>query len=241
LPAAAELYRQGASCESYFVILNGWVALSMLLDDGECQILDFSAPGAFLGRPHLSSALMDHSARCLTSVQVRAYPRKQLDKTIEHNANLAVCLCRMAFLDASRAHDHLVNLGLRGARERIAHLLLELYVRLRGHFPATAGETVQLPITQSHIAQAVGLTGVHVSRTFRIMREQRIARFFNRNLEILDPGALIRAAGLDLPTREGPHERRDTTAAPWGHARVAVPSSDLMPSGWEFQPGAIAA
>lgn len=100
----------------------------------------------------------------------------------------------MAVLDASQAHDHLVNLGLRGARERIAHLLLELYVRLRGRFPVAAGETVRLPLTQNHIAQAVGLTGVQVSRTLRILREPGIARFVNRDLEILDPAASMWAA-----------------------------------------------
>jgi CRP/FNR family transcriptional regulator len=235
----------------YFVLLSGWIALSVLLDDGECQILDFCVPGAFLGvsqasstvQPssavQASSTVMYHSARCLTAVQVRGYPRKQMDSAIENNAKLASALRRLAAFDAARAHDHLVNLGLRGARERIAHLLLELYARLRGHFPDTAGETVQLPLTQSHIAQAVGLTGVHVSRTLRILREQGIARYVNHDLEILDPDALIRAAGLESRSWDDPLERRCSKMMSHAPMRIAVPTSRPMPLGWEFQPDAV--
>ncbi|HVX79016.1 MAG TPA: helix-turn-helix domain-containing protein [Bradyrhizobium sp.] len=86
-------------------------------------------------------------------------------------------------------------MGLRSARERIAHLLLELYIRLRGRTP-NKGDVIRIPLTQGHIGQAVGLTGVHVSRTLRTLREQGIAQFVKQDLEILDPNALVRTAGF---------------------------------------------
>ena len=49
IPAGTDLYRQGDDCSTYFIVLNGWIALSVLLDDGSCQILDFALPGAILG------------------------------------------------------------------------------------------------------------------------------------------------------------------------------------------------
>ena len=74
---------------------------------------------------------MYHSARCLSVARVYAFPRGRLDTIIESNPRLAVLLCRQIAGDEARAHDHLTNLGLRGARERIARLLVEIYVRVR--------------------------------------------------------------------------------------------------------------
>src|SRR5208282_4841362 len=197
VPAGSDLYRQGDVCSNYFIVLNGWIALAALLDDGSCQILDFALPGAILGFQSASNAPMYHSARCLSIVRVFAFPRHKLDNIIESNPRLAVLLCRQIIADEARAHDHLTNLGLRGARERIAHLLLEIYVRLRRRLPSEPGETIHLPLSQGHIGQALGLTYVHVSRTLQILREQKIIRFANHKLEIIDPAALVAAAGIE--------------------------------------------
>jgi CRP/FNR family transcriptional regulator, anaerobic regulatory protein len=165
------IYRQGDVCSTYFVVLSGWIALSMLLDDSSCQILDFALPGAVLGLQSTQNSLMYHSARCLSTARGFAFPRHQLDTIVETNPRLAVLLCRQIASDGARAHDHLANLGLRGATERIAHLLLEIYVRLRGNLPDNPGETLHLPLSQGHIGQALGLTDVHVSRTLQVLRE----------------------------------------------------------------------
>src|SRR5207248_753797 len=94
-----------------------------------------------------------------------AFPRRKLDIIIETNPRLAILLCRQITANEARAHDHLANIGLRDARHRIAHLLLELYARVRGRLPAERGETIQLPLSQGQIGQALGLTYVHVCRT----------------------------------------------------------------------------
>src|SRR3974377_678154 len=183
IPIGSELYRQGEICSTYFIVLNGWVALSVLLDDGSCQILDFALPGAVLGFQSSPDAPMYHSARCLSIVRVYAFPQRKLDVIIETNTRLAILLCRQVTADEARAHDHLANIGLRDARQRIAHLLLELYVRVRGRLPVEPGETVQLPISQGQIGQALGLTYVHVCRTLQTLREQKIAHLANHSLE----------------------------------------------------------
>ena len=232
MAAGTNIYRQGESCAAYFVVLRGWISLSVLLDDGENQILDFALPGSFLGFPLASTALTYHSARCLTPVSVCSYPRRQLDNAIQRNSRLAFLLCRIASLDESRAHDHLVNVGLRSARERIAHLIVELYVRLRGGLPITTGEMITIPLTQTQIGQAVGLTGVHVSRTLRTLREQRIAQFAGSNLLILDPSALVRAAGMEHLSHCRAQDPRTTPSRsrPAADAR----SSYRIPTGWEL-------
>jgi CRP/FNR family transcriptional regulator len=242
-PVGADLYRQGDICSAYYILLNGWIALSMLLDDGSCQILDFSLPGAVLGFQSGASAPTYHSARCLSVVRVYGFPQRKLDAIIESNPHLAVSLCRQITADEARAHDHLANLGLRGARERIARLLLEIYVRVRGRLPAEPGEVIQLPLSQNHIGQALGLTYVHVCRTLQILREQKIVRFANHRLEIIDPPALIGASGIEVdtldcehrvrsrePTRAGPPANRDVTGSlPAGWTPIKYNTPSRMP------------
>jgi CRP-like cAMP-binding protein len=227
IPAGSDLYRQGDLCSTYFIVLNGWIALSVLLDDGSCQILDFALPGAVLGFQSAPNAPMYHSARCLSLVRVYAFPRRKLDIIIETNPRLAVLLCRQITANEARAHDHLTNLGLRGARERIAHLLLEIYVRLRRRLPVEPGETIHLPLSQGHIGQALGLTYVHVCRTLQSLREQKIVRLANHKLEIIDPPALMAAAGIEHDMLDHPQESIQVTRS--SSDRDATCS---LPAGW---------
>ncbi len=134
-----DLYRQGDLCPNYFLVIDGWVALSVVLEDGSCQILDFVLPGTLLGFKSAPDAHLYHSARCLSVVRVCRYPRQDLDAVIAVNPRLALLLSRQAASSEARVHTHLVNLGLRSARERIAHLLLELYLRARRQLPARPG------------------------------------------------------------------------------------------------------
>ena len=232
VPGGSDLYRQGDVCSTYFIVLSGWIALSLLLDDGSCQILDFALPGAVLGFQSAPNAPMYHSARSLSVVRVYAFPRRNLDIIIETNPRLAVLLCRQITANEARAHDHLTNLGLRGARERIAHLLLEIYVRLRRRLPAEPGEIIQLPLSQGHIGQALGLTYVHVCRTLQILRDQKIVRFANHRLEIIDPSALIAAAGVEYDALD--HQSHTGRPAPVREADSPTnqdPAGSL-PAGW---------
>ena len=230
VPVGSDLYRQGDICSTYYVLLNGWVALSVLLDDGSCQILDFALPGAVLGFQSGPGVPMYHSARCLSVVRIYPFPRSRLDTIIEGNPRLAVLLCRQIAADEARAHDHLTNLGLRGARERIARLLLEIYVRLRRRLPTEPGEIIQLPLSQGHIGQALGLTYVHVCRTLQTLREQKIVHFANHKLEIIDPLALVAVADIDVGRLDCEHRVRLELSRGPPSAEWDGPAS--LPAGW---------
>jgi CRP-like cAMP-binding protein len=91
LPVGAHLYLQGDRCSRAFIVLNGWIALSVLLHDGSCQIVDFALPGAMLGFP-IANAPMYHSARCLSLARIYAIPRQKLDIIIETNPHFAALL-----------------------------------------------------------------------------------------------------------------------------------------------------
>ena len=230
LPVGAHLYRQGDQCSTAFVVLSGWIALSILLDDGSCQILDFALPGTVLGISSAPNVPMYHSAGCLSLARVCAIPQQKLDVIIETNPRLGLLLCRQSAANEARAHDHLTNLGLRDSRERIAHLLLELYVRLHQRLPNLPGEIIDLPLSQGHIGQALGLTYVHVCRKLQILREQQIIRLAHHKLEIIDPPSLIATAGVQLGAFDQlgcsldrrPNERSSTEGC----------ASGSLPVGW---------
>jgi CRP/FNR family transcriptional regulator, anaerobic regulatory protein len=208
-------------------VLSGWVALSTLLDDGSCQTLDFALPGAVLGLQSTAVGPMYHSAQCLSIVRAYVFPRRIFETMVEANSRLAVVLCRQITADEARAHDHLTNLGLRGARERIAHLLLELYVRLYDRLPSTPGEVISLPLSQEQIGNALGLTFVHVCRMLRSLRKEKIVRLANHRLEIIEPRALIVAAGV-CPDGLDQQMKASVRVVP----APDISATGLLPAGW---------
>ena len=226
--AGSQIYGQGDACDRHFLLLEGWIALSVLLDDGSCQILDFAMPGALLGCP-LATDGMSQTAHGLTTVRIRSYPRSLIDELLVTDAAFAQLVCHQARLDEARAYDHLVNLSLRNARKRVAHLLLELYVRVKRHLPTTAGENATLPLTQHHIGEATGLTNVHVSRMLHLLRDQGIVRFKGGVLEILDPAALLQAA--DVAARPLP-PYPETSPLERGWSDVRIDDTVSIPEAW---------
>jgi CRP-like cAMP-binding protein len=193
ISAGSDLYRQGDICSTYFVVLDGWIALSMLLDDGSCQILDFALPGSLLG--FQPDGPMRHSARCLSWVRACALPRQKMNRLVEANPSLAFLLCQQITADAARAHDHLANVGLRGARERIAHLLLhqanpgltQLLCEVLG------GRVLDDPAAVADLADHCADPALH-ERVMRVKRNNKVAlaRVIRDQLGlVIDPRALF--------------------------------------------------
>ena len=197
LAAGADLYVQNEVCDELYTILDGWVFLYQILEDGRRQILDFAMPGAFLGFQPDLGAPAPHSAQCLTDVAVCIFPRKNLFDLFRAYPELALRMAWITARDGALAREHLTNVGRRSARERVAHLLLELFYRVRRGNPAPRDNSIELPLTQEHIADALGLTSVHVNRTLRALREADLLAMRGRMLRILDPRALAELAGFD--------------------------------------------
>ena len=197
LRAGADLYCQDEGCDELFTLLDGWVFLYQILEDGRRQILDFALPGAFLGFQPDLDAPASHSAQCLTDLAVCIFPRRNLLDLCRENPELALRMAWITARDGALAREHLTNVGRRSARERVAHLLLELFYRVRRRTPSTGGNAVGLPLTQEHIADALGLTTVHVNRTLRALREAELASVRGRTLSLRDPDALDAIAGFD--------------------------------------------
>ncbi|HZQ14120.1 MAG TPA: Crp/Fnr family transcriptional regulator [Pseudolabrys sp.] len=197
IKAGCDLFRLGDRSEAIYRLVDGWVALYNLLADGRKQILQFSLPGTILAFVPMRGAVISYSAQALTDVVVGVIPHKDLERLSSDNPGFGMQLAGLISQDRGLAYDHLSSIGRRSARERVAYLLLELFIRSRLCWPGHRGEEMYLPLTQEHIGDATGLTGVHVNRVLQDLRKERVAEFHYRHLRIMNPDKLVDIAGID--------------------------------------------
>jgi CRP-like cAMP-binding protein len=194
--AGEDLLRQGDRATQIYNLLDGWACSYELLPDGGRQIHYFALPGAMMGFHPDAGAPLTASVQAVTDISVCEFDRQKLIGLARQRPDLALRLTWMIARDELMMFDHLTSLGRRTARQRVAHLLLELLLRARRAMPQ-AGEEMRLPLTQTHIADALGLTSVHVSRTLTQLRKEKLVDVSDRTMRVLDPVGLAEVAGLD--------------------------------------------
>lgn len=195
------LYHEGDPPYELYTIYSGWVKLYKVLENGKKQVLRFALPGDFIGFQSDLEGPLKHTAVALTQCILCAFPKARLAELFRGHQQLSSELLMIHARDMGLCHEHLLSTGARSARERIAFLLLELYHRLAllGHFRAdTADEKgLKVPITQEDIAEACGLTAIHVNRTLKQMRDERLISCANGHLVVMNEQALNRIAHFD--------------------------------------------
>jgi CRP-like cAMP-binding protein len=149
---------------------------------------------------------MDHSIGTITPVTVAEVSREAFEETGLKHPRVVQALWLENLMNAAVQREWIVNLGQRSGLERIAHLICELFLRLRS-VGLTQRNTCAWPITQIELADTTGMTSVHVSRTLQELRNRNLVRLKDHLLTIPDLKALMRLAMfnsnyLHLP-REG--------------------------------------
>ena len=169
--------------------------LSRVSKDGVRQVLRSALPGDFLGfQPDLKGPHID-SAIALSDSVICTVP--DLLKICRVQPELALRLAWVGACDMILMEIYLASLAHRSARERIAFMALELYLRLklRG---LNRGYTIQFPLLQEDIADTLGLTTVHVNRTLKALRKDGLLKIEKHELTILDYDALYAMEGSQL-------------------------------------------
>jgi CRP-like cAMP-binding protein len=188
------LARENERPEALYEILEGWACRHRLLSDGRRQITALYLPGDHCDAIWPLSDVCRDAVVALTNVRAVRRPLgdiQGLDRPKGMGAQLAESI--------ERQSGWLVSLGRKTAVERLAHLLLELFERMR-RAGLAYGQQCALPLTQTDIADATGLTAVHVNRTLQSMRAKGVLEFHSKWLRIPDLGALRDLAAL------GPHD-----------------------------------
>jgi CRP-like cAMP-binding protein len=188
----AYLAREGEHVTVCTVLLQGFAYRQKILSDGSRQIISFHIPGEFLDLQNCLLEVADHNVQALTRCLVAVVSKELLLQVMSDRPAVRQAIWLDSLLDASVFREWVVNVGRRDARQRIAHLLCELALRLKA---AGLGEgpLFDFPLTQEQIADATGLTAVHTNRTLQALRRAGLINLTASKLTILDWDALAEA------------------------------------------------
>lgn len=179
----------GNHYDCVYVNHDGWLARYKILHKGSRQIMDFILPGQVFGLQACLFKRSLYSVVTITETTLSSIPFDMVDNVFEQNMVLAKALFWSAAYEAAILGEHLIDAARRSAYERVSHLILELFVRLDA-IQLTDGMTFSFPLTQELIADALGLTTVHVNRTLRALRDDKLIGMNGRSVTILDFEAL---------------------------------------------------
>jgi CRP-like cAMP-binding protein len=205
VPARTQIQRRGDRIDHSTLLLDG--IMCRYLDDreGYRQVVSVHVPGDFVDLHGFPMKRLDHDIASLGPCTVAIFEHRTLAGILEHQPRLARWLWFATLLDAAIHREWIFRLGRLGADGRVAHLFCELYARLEmvglareGRFP--------LPATQADLAEACGITGVHVNRVLRLMRERNLVTFRSGEVRIVDHKRLMALAEFDPVYLYGQHQ-----------------------------------
>ena len=195
-PAGRVLVRPGATLSESILLVDGLVARYKDLSEGQRQIFEIHVAGDFLDLHGLLLKRLAHAVGTLTRATVAYVSHEALRRITEEEPHLSRMLWLSTMIDAAIQREPLLSVGRRTAAERLAHLVCELYVRLDS-VGLTDGLAFSLPLTQADLADATGLTSVHVNRMLKRLRDGGFMTLRASEVVIHDWDRLQRLAEFD--------------------------------------------
>jgi CRP-like cAMP-binding protein len=188
--------RERAPADTTRVILAGWAIRYQTTVAGHRQILNFLIPGDSIG---LYGALLknaDSGVELITDCRLAEFPSSRLMNICSESPQLGTALCWLGSRDERFLEQQILRLGVMNATARIAHLLVELQRRLinAGVPPA---EAMTMPLTQKLLADALGLSAVHVNRCCRKLVRRGLLKTGPEGMTLLEPDELKSLCGYD--------------------------------------------
>jgi CRP-like cAMP-binding protein len=183
----------GEELSTSTLLLDGLMCRYKDLASGQRQITEVHVNGDFADLHSFTLKRLDHSVLSLTPCRIAVFPHEQLTRITEEFPHLTRMLWFSTNLDAAIHREWELSLGRRSAFARVAHFFCELRVRL-GIIGLADDSGYDLRLTQTDIAECLGLTSVHVNRTLKDLRERDLVEFRNWRVEIKDRAGLERAA-----------------------------------------------
>ncbi|MGP7796498.1 Crp/Fnr family transcriptional regulator [Sphingomonas sp. CLY1604] len=188
-----DLIREGDRPRNVNLIVEGWAFRYKTLEDGRRQIIAFYLPGDLCDPNGYILKEMDHSVGALTAVRYVEIARERIEALTAMGPRLDQALRWDVLVSAAIQREWTVNLGQRDAIERLSHLFCELFFRLRA-VGLVDGHRCEIPLTQTDLAEATGMTPVHVNRMVQELRARGLVRWKGREFEALDLDGLCEVA-----------------------------------------------
>lgn len=194
--AGCDLVHQGQSARAAYILSAGWVCSYKTQPDGTRQIVDFQIPGDFLGLRSVLLRTSDHGFEPIGTIEAAEVLKDDLLAAFARTPRLATAILWAASRDEAMVVEHLVGIGRRDADARMAHFLLELAERLT-LVDMGSNEGFDCPLTQYHLADALGLSAIHVNRVLRQLRERGLVTFRDGRVTFHDRDRLADLAEFD--------------------------------------------
>jgi CRP-like cAMP-binding protein len=203
VPAGVEIIRPGQDSSEIYTLYAGWAFRFKMLPDGRRQILNFLLPGDLLGLQAAMFEAAQHGTEALTDVELCLLPRQKVWELFGQMPQLAFDVTWLGAREESHVDENLLSAGQRSAAERIAALIVILYKRADA-LALVKDRTFAFPLSQQHIADALGLSLVHTNKTLARLRRTGMYTQTNGFLTLTNPRALESIAqhfDQELPRR----------------------------------------
>ena len=196
VPPGTLLVSEGTMITQCCMLVEGYACRHKTSAEGKRQIVSFHLAGDVLDIQHLLLDRADHYVETITRARIAWIAADKLRDLALQRPNIGRALWRDVLIDASIFREWVLNVGRRDAKTRIAHMLSEFAARALKAGVATE-EGCLLPLTQEQIADATGLTPVHVNRMLRYLREDGALSVAHKGIRIRDFGPLREISSFD--------------------------------------------
>jgi CRP-like cAMP-binding protein len=194
--AGQDIVAEGTHPKESCLMLEGFSARSHVIEQGQRQLTAVHIPGDFVDLHSLLLKVMDHGVVALTNCIVSKVPHENLRKISTEYPHLTRMLWLSTVVDAAIHRAWIVSMGRRSSVGQVAHLLCELYLRLKA-VDLTHEYSFELPITQVQLGDMLGRSVVHVNRILQFLRRKGLIAWRGTSLTILDWERLQAIAGFD--------------------------------------------
>ncbi|HVW56517.1 MAG TPA: Crp/Fnr family transcriptional regulator [Rhizobiaceae bacterium] len=194
--AGQDIVAEGTHPRESCLMIEGFSARSHVIEQGQRQLTAVHIPGDFVDLHSLLLKVMDHGVVALTNCTVSKVPHENLRKISAEYPHLTRMLWLSTVVDAAIHRAWIVSMGRRSSVGQVAHLLCELYLRLKA-VDLTRAYSFELPITQAQLGDMMGRSVVHVNRILQFLRRKGLIAWRGASLTILDWERLQAIAGFD--------------------------------------------
>ncbi|MDB5454295.1 MAG: Crp/Fnr family transcriptional regulator [Caulobacteraceae bacterium] len=187
---------EGERVDEIHLVMSGLAARSKTLPDGSRQIMAYLIPGDLCDVEVFVLEAMDHEILAVSETVCALIPARKMEAMLTDFSKLTKALWWSTMTDSAVLRERIIDHGRRDARERMAHLLYEMLIRFR--MIGQAGDnSYPLPVTQDQLADATGMTPMHVNRTLKQLRHDGIVEFRQGRVTIPDPAQLKKVARFE--------------------------------------------
>jgi CRP-like cAMP-binding protein len=212
--ARVDLECEGEEPRGIHILMSGIICRYKMLSTGQRRIITFLLPGELCDAHVRVLRRMDHSLATMSACEVATVSPAIVAQLEDEHPNIFRGLACASFVFESILREQIANIGGREAEQRLGHLFCELYYRMK-IIGLAEDNSFHLPLTQTDLADAIGVTAIHANRTLQALRKESFLRFNGRRLTILDLPRLEEFSDfspdyLHLPDQ---NEQRETVLA----------------------------